>query len=157
MKPLSKVYSEQPTPQSPSRPKTKVKTRGVAAPRASTGEESQAGSAGQGVDIQPTFALDKRSFKVFSILFYRPSTNSQPGEIPWNDFLHAMGATGFGMQKLYGSIWHFTPSNLDVERSIQFHEPHPISKIPFRTARRIGRRLFRTYGWHGGMFTLKDT
>ncbi|KAF9271414.1 hypothetical protein BGZ68_003676, partial [Mortierella alpina] len=36
MKPLSKVYSEQPTPQSLSRPKTKVKTRGVAAPRAST-------------------------------------------------------------------------------------------------------------------------
>ncbi|KAF9945186.1 hypothetical protein BGZ72_001585 [Mortierella alpina] len=155
VKPLSKIFSEQPRPQSATAPKTKVKTRGVAVPSAAAVEESPSGS-GQQEDIQPTFAVDKRSLKVFSTLFYKPSTSSQPGEVPWNDFLHAMGATGFGMQKLYGSVWHFTPSNLDVERSIQFHEPHPISKIPFRIARRIGRRLTRTYGWHGNMFTLRD-
>ncbi|KAG9319932.1 hypothetical protein KVV02_005532 [Mortierella alpina] len=155
--PLSKVYSEQPRPQSSSGPKTKIKTRGVATPRATAAAEgSQAGIGPQEVDIQPTFTVDKRSLKVFSTLFHRPSTSSQPGEIPWNDFLHAMGATGFGMQKLYGSVWHFKPSNLDVERSILFHEPHPISKIPFKIARRFGRRLFRTYGWRGDMFKLKD-
>ncbi|KAF9560858.1 hypothetical protein EC968_005975 [Mortierella alpina] len=155
--PLSKVYSEEPRPQSVSGPKTKVKTRGAAAPRAAaTVEESGAESNGRDVDIQPTFTVDKRALKVFATLFHRPSRSSQPGEVPWNDFLHAMGATGFSMQKLYGSVWHFTPSNLDVERSIQFHEPHPISKIPFRIARRIGRRLFRAYGWHGDMFKLKN-
>ncbi|KAF7118920.1 hypothetical protein CNMCM5793_008556 [Aspergillus hiratsukae] len=105
-------------------------------------------------DRQPTFKVDKRALKVFSTLFYQPSQNAQPGEIPWNDFLHAMGSTAFTVEKLYGSVWQFTPRNLDVERSIQFHEPHPIAKIPFRIARRIGRRLNRAYGWHAQMFTL---
>jgi hypothetical protein len=65
-----------------------------------------------------------------------------------------MGTTAFTVEKLYGSVWQFTPRNLDVERSIQFHEPHPIAKIPFLVARRIGRRLNRAYGWHGQMFAL---
>lgn len=47
-----------------------------------------------------------------------------------------MSSTGFAIEKLYGSVWQFTPSDLDVERSIQFHEPHPSGKIPFRMARR---------------------
>ncbi|THC90947.1 hypothetical protein EYZ11_009597 [Aspergillus tanneri] len=105
------------------------------------------------IDCQPTFRVDKRSLKVFSTLFFQPSQTALPGEIPWNDFLHAMSCTAFFVQKLYGSVWQFTPRNLDVEHSIQFHEPHPVGKIPFRYARRIGRRLYRTYGWHGGMFT----
>jgi hypothetical protein len=66
-----------------------------------------------------------------------------------------MGSTGFAAQKLYGSIWQFTPTKLDVERSIQFHEPHPAVKIRFQVARRMGRRLTRAYGWHGGMFELE--
>jgi hypothetical protein len=72
------------------------------------------------------------------------------------DFLHAMASTGFVGQKLYGSVWHFQPTRLDVERSIQFHEPHPKGKIPFRAARHNGRRLSRAYGWHGGMFVPID-
>ncbi|KAG0199117.1 hypothetical protein BGX28_007544 [Mortierella sp. GBA30] len=136
--------------------KTKVKTRGVAFASPEPVESLHPADAQQSVDIQPTFKVDKRSLKVFSTLFYKPSTNAQPGEIPWNDFLHAMGATGFAMEKLYGSVWHFTPSKLDVERSIQFHEPHPASKIPFKTARRFGRRLFRSYGWRGDMFKPED-
>lgn len=67
-----------------------------------------------------------------------------------------MSSTGFAIEKLYGSVWQFTPSDLDVERSIQFHEPHPSGKIPFRMARRYGRRLFRAYGRHAGMFKLAE-
>ncbi|KAF9421654.1 hypothetical protein BGZ94_008777 [Podila epigama] len=134
--------------------KSKVKTRGEAVPKAKTPATEQLVSSGEAskVDVQPIFKLDKRALKVFSTLFYQPTPSAQPGEIPWNDFLYAMGATGFEMEKLYGSVWHFTPTRLDVERSIQFHEPHPIGKIPFRNARRMGRRLFRNYGWHGDMF-----
>lgn len=105
-------------------------------------------------DVQPTFAVDKRALKVFSALFYTPSQPSQPGEVIWADFLHAMISTGFAPEKLYGSVWQFTPTELDVERSIQFHEPHPSGKIPFVVARRHGRRLNRAYGWHSGMFLL---
>ena len=78
-----------------------------------------------------------------------------PGEVSWTDFLHALVSTGFKPEKLYGSVWQFTPANLDVERSIQFHEPHPSGKIPFRKARQHGRRLFRAYGWRGEMFKLR--
>jgi hypothetical protein len=94
--------------------------------------------------------------KVFSTLFYIPNVTDQPGEIAWRDSLYAMASTGFAPQILYVSIWQFTPRNLDVERSIQFHEPHPGTKLLFTWARRIGRRLFRAYGWHGGMFVLED-
>lgn len=66
-----------------------------------------------------------------------------------------MSSTGFAPQKLYGSIWQFTPVNLDVERSIQFHEPHPEVKIRSTVIRRIDRRLTRAYGWHGDMFKLE--
>ncbi len=108
------------------------------------------------VDIQPHFTVDARALKVFRTVFFDPTINTTPGEIAWHDFLHALQATGFAAQKLYGSVWHFRPMKLDVERSIQFHEPHPRSKIPFLVARRHGRRLNRAYGWHGGMFQLKD-
>lgn len=67
-----------------------------------------------------------------------------------------MGATGFAPQKPYGCIWQFTPTKLDVERSIQFHEPHPNVKIRFAVARRMGRRLTRAYGWNSSMFDLEE-
>jgi hypothetical protein len=139
-------------PATASLPKKKVKSQGKPSVSDKTVEPEL--PAENGYDGQPTFKVDKRSLKVFSTLFFQPSQTAQPGEIPWNDFLHAMGTTAFTVEKLYGSVWQFTPRNLDVERSIQFHEPHPIAKIPFRVARRIGRRLNRAYGWHGQMFTL---
>jgi hypothetical protein len=107
-------------------------------------------------DSQPTFPVDARALKVFRMVFFDPNVNTTPGEVAWNDFLHAMDCTGFSAQKLYGSVWHFQPTRLDVERSIQFHEPHPRGKIPFFIARRHGRRLNRAYGWFGSMFVLKE-
>jgi hypothetical protein len=136
-------------------PKAKIKTRGAPLTTQPSVEEPPAlAEQGDIPDIQPTFTVDKRALKVFSTLFYKPSRASQPGEVPWNDFLHAMRATGFAVEKLYGSVWQFTPSTLDVERSIQFHEPHPSGKIAFRMARRFGRRLWRAYGWNGDIFKL---
>jgi hypothetical protein len=101
-----------------------------------------------------TLAVDKRAFKVYSTLFHSPDSPNQPGEIAWPDFLHAMVEAGFGAMKLQGSAWHFTPERSDVDRSIQFHEPHPGNKLPFTWARRYGRRLTRAYGWTRESFTL---
>jgi hypothetical protein len=79
-----------------------------------------------------------------------------PGEIPWTDFLHALKAVGFQAEKLYGSAWHFTPTErTGIRGSIQIHEPHPNSKIPYVIARRISRRLNRHYGWNSGTFVPK--
>ena len=138
----------------PPAPKTKAKTRGVAQPVEDVPEPELLDR--HKPDVQPTFTVDKRALKVFKTIFFTPSTSLQPGEVAWGDFLHAMISTGFTAEKLYGSAWQFTPKKLDVERSIQFHEPHPSGKIPFTTARRHGRRLNRAYGWHGGMFVLNE-
>lgn len=105
-------------------------------------------------DNQPTNPLSSRAHKVMKTLFHIPSPSALPGEIAWTDFLFAMTACGFAPEKLYGSVWQFTPLRMDVERSIQFHEPHPKGKIPYRIARRMGRRLARAYGWVGEMFVL---
>jgi hypothetical protein len=93
---------------------------------------------------------------VFRTLFFNPEATSTPGSVPWQDFLYVMASTGLQIEKLYGSVWQFSPTNLDIERSIHFHEPHPKGKIPFEVARRHGRRLTRAYGWHGGMFVLRE-
>jgi len=135
--------------------KAKVKTRGVpqtSEPDGSNGEIE--GEESQKVGIHPTFTVSKRAFKVFSTLFHNPAEANQPGELPWADFLHAMAQTGFDVEKVYGSVWQFTPTKVDVERSIQFHEPHPLGRIPYRIARRHGRRLNRAYGWTGEMFAF---
>ena len=132
--------------------KYKLKTRGIAQPEMPEAAVEQLER--HKPDAQPTLSISKRAFKVFSALFHRPSGSDIPGEVPWPDFLHAMSVTGFAPEKLYGSVWQFTPTKLDVERSIQFHEPHPSGKIPLRTARRHGRRLNRAYGWTGDMFKL---
>jgi hypothetical protein len=123
-------------------PAAKRKTKGTpasSAPTIPTPTDDEA-------DTQPTFLLDNRSFKVFHTLFYTPSTGPTPGDVPWIDFFHMMVSTGFKPQKLYGSVWMFGPTGLDVERSIRFHEPHPSKKLAYRTARRFGRRPSRAYG-----------
>lgn len=114
--------------------------------------------AGHQTDHTPSIIhVDKRALNTFHTLFFRPTHSAQPGEISWNDFLHAMANAGFASEKLQGSAWHFRPSSCNVDRHIQFHEPHPARKIPFRSARWIGRRLTRTFGWNGEMFRLRET
>ncbi|KAK5703363.1 hypothetical protein LTR17_022190 [Elasticomyces elasticus] len=121
----------------------KVKKRFVGSPAF---EDTEANLAPMNTPApEPTFAVDARAFE----------TSATPGEVPWIDFLHAMQTAGFMPEKLYGSVWQFQPIDLDVERSIQFHEPDPAPKLAYRIARRFGRRLERAYGCKGGMFELK--
>lgn len=132
--------------------KVKVKTRGAIDEQ---GSESIQPERDQKEDEhQPCYKVDSRAFKVFRTLFFNPDVTSTPGEVPWTDFVYAMTSVGFMAQKLYGSVWQFSPTQTDVEASIQFHEPHPRNKMPFMVARRQGRRLTRAYGWTGSMFVL---
>ncbi|KAH6994531.1 hypothetical protein EDB82DRAFT_476264 [Fusarium venenatum] len=158
-RPLSNLFlgeSEQPTQKiDKTTKKMKAKTKGEPSKTQNGDTRTVEVPEPETVDQQPTFAVDARALKVFRTLFFNPDVTSTPGEIAWNDFLHAMGSTGFQMEKLYGSVWNFQPTELDVERGIHFHEPHQKGKIDFQIARRHGRRLARTYGWHGEIFTLK--
>ncbi|KAJ5725631.1 uncharacterized protein N7483_006988 [Penicillium malachiteum] len=154
-KPFSQLYFDSPTKKPEIlQAKTKVKPRGKEQRKPESVAEIEALEQPNPTDPQPTFAVDARALKVFRTLFFNPSATSTPGEISWNDFLHAMTSVGFAGTKLYGSAWQFKPTKLDVEGNIQFHEPHPKPKLAFRTARNFGRRLNRAYGWFGGMFVL---
>jgi hypothetical protein len=135
--------------------KSKSKTRGI--PAAPAVEDD--GIADQVAEsdthaLRTVFTVDKRSQKVFRALFHSPLAGDTPGEVPWTDFLHVMVTVGFTAEKLHGSAWQFVPQDSALGRPIQFHEPHPSSKLPFAWARRFGRRLFRAYGWTGEMFAL---
>jgi hypothetical protein len=139
-------------------PKEKIKTRKPGNLEIPAAEEEAADELSE-ADSDPHFVLNARAHKVFKTLFFSPSTTSTPGEVAWADFLYAMVAVGFVPEKLYGSVWQFSPDpdKLAVERSIQFHEPHGAgTKIVYRIARRHGRRLNRAYGWDGSSFTLEE-
>ena len=131
---------------------SKKKTRGIEKPHNITTNEAESSNEEPRDQI---FVVNKRIYKVFNALFYSPESPDRPGEIAWQDFLAAMAATGFVFEKLYGSVWQFTPTKLDVERAINFHEPHPEKKIPHRMARRYGGRLYRAYGWSAQTFRLE--
>ncbi|KAI4150585.1 MAG: hypothetical protein L6R39_002233 [Caloplaca ligustica] len=137
----------------PPQGREKPKTRGVPRSSSPTAPEplDTTGPTSE-EDVTPVFKVSKRGFKVFTTLFYTPSEEEPPGEIPWSEFLSAMASVGFSIQKLDGSAWVFAPAHDAWKQSIIFHEPHPSSKIPFQVARRFGRRLWRTYGWSGENF-----
>ncbi|KAL8764002.1 MAG: hypothetical protein Q9184_000290 [Pyrenodesmia sp. 2 TL-2023] len=98
-------------------------------------------------EVRPLFRLDKRVYKVFSSIFRLFTKDGVPGEVPWSDFINAMVSIGFPVQSLDGSASVFSPADGSLSRSIIFHEPHPMSKIPYLVARWVGRRLNRTFGW----------
>jgi hypothetical protein len=132
--------------------KPKKETRGI---KINNGEHTAAIDTDEAIaPMASTIPVGKRAIKVFNSLVQSPNSPGQPGEVAWPDFLHAMVKAGFGAEKLQGSAWHFTPQNMDVERSIQFHEPHPSNKLPFTWARCYGRRLTRAFGWTRDSFTL---
>ncbi|KAI1645504.1 uncharacterized protein F4817DRAFT_343539 [Daldinia loculata] len=156
-KPLSTIYIGEPAGITSNEaealtPKTKTKTRDLSSNDAT-------GPATLVIDEDPkpkpiAIPVNARSLKVFRTLFFNPAIASSPGEVSWNDFLHAMTSSGlFTAEKLYGSVWQF--QKLEGDQSIQFHEPHPRGKIPFTTARRHGRRLNRAFGWGGDTFVLE--
>ncbi|KAL2277788.1 hypothetical protein FJTKL_15217 [Diaporthe vaccinii] len=119
-RPFSTFYfdTESSRPVLHSQTSKKIKTHGT--PNAnSSQEEEQGNQADTTLDQQPTLEVDARAFKTFRTLFHNPNVTSTPGEIPWADFLHALTSTGFVAEKLYGSVWQFRPTRLDVERSIQ--------------------------------------
>jgi len=100
--------------------------------------------------------LGKRQH-TFSTIFFQPSASSHPGEVPWTEFLSAMNTIGFSPEKVYGSVWCFTPREGGVikpKQPINFHEPHPEGKLRFEVARNYGRRLTRNYGINGSSFIV---
>jgi hypothetical protein len=138
-----------------------IKTRGVS----NDGEDSEQEKRTSSCELQtatyecrPRLKIDQRTSKALGALFHIPDSKGHQTELNWTEMLHAMTRTGFAAEKLYGSIWQFTPTdNLEftgTTRSIQFHEPHPQNSLPYWKARRLGRRLTRRYGWSWETFEV---
>ncbi|KAF4341278.1 hypothetical protein FBEOM_4751 [Fusarium beomiforme] len=149
---LKRPRALQRTPEWVEPAKGKKQTRGTLIKLTETEEEGEVNARPE--DPKPIFKVERRALKTFRTLFYDPDVTSTPGEVPWNDLLHALTSVGLTAEKLYGSVWQFSLCTLDASASIHFHEPHPHNKVPFVIARRHGRRLHRTYGWTGEQFVL---
>jgi len=149
--PFSELSIEERMSATPTTPKRmKIKTRGV------PGSSTDSPTPQQPVDDSATssplqITVDARAHKTLRAIFFVPGASSQPGEVPWRDFIHAMVAAGLTPQKQYGSSWMFTAAD---GRAIHIHEPHPHNRMPFWTARQYGRRLHRKYGWTAATFVL---
>ncbi|CAK3984295.1 Hypothetical predicted protein [Lecanosticta acicola] len=102
------------------------------------------------------FKIPKKAFKILCALLPSPSSVLQQRcEIAWEEFLMAMQCIGLEPEKLYGSVWIFSPMEgellkCDARRSIQFHEPKEVrrgQKIARPMVRTYGRRLKHAFGW----------
>ena len=134
--------------------KTKSQTQGVADTSSSPSEPEDQQTPPSPIEhtSTPTIKVNKRYYRTFLTLFHIPDADGIPGELPWIDFLHAMGSSGFFMKKLDGPAWYFEPWPDMGSKFITFHEPHPESRIPFQVARRYGRQLGMAFGWTAGTF-----
>jgi hypothetical protein len=89
-------------------PKEKIKTR-----KTGTSEDvavdAEAVIPPTEAKSEPIFALNARALKVFKMVFFTPSVSSTLGEVAWADFLYVMVSVCFNPEKLYGSVWQFSP------------------------------------------------
>ncbi|KAI5923659.1 hypothetical protein F4810DRAFT_720234 [Camillea tinctor] len=154
----------------PSRPKipprrSKIKTRGTPGPQAALAPEPEEAEP----EPLPPIKVSSRTLDVLDLLFYNPDLGGgRPGEVAWTEFVHALVDIGFAMTTGPGSAFTFTPPEEREQdddgqynakwslskRGISFHGPHPETRIPFRRARKWGRRLGNKYGWTRDMFIL---
>lgn len=161
------VHSHENTPQQKSSAvlplRSKGKKRGATSNRSGLSEHGNTTQEHGSLSVKKYCAVAICSqgicVKVFSTLFYTRTPYGQPGDVNWTDFLHAMHAIGFLPIELHGSAWSFSPGR-DIDnvwqQTINFHEPHPSSKLAFVVARRYGRQLTRNFGLTGDSFVLED-
>lgn len=148
-------------------PADKVKTRGVGAGayhHPATGRAQDAPPPEPEV-ITPKVKLGKKAYKIWLTLLPSAATAQYPRpELGWDDLCFGMRTIGLEPEKLYGSVWQFSPVKdrtlFPISRSIQFHEPKEVrkgGKIPRPMVRTFGRRLRHAYGWESceEMFELE--
>lgn len=145
----------------------KVKTRGVAAGayhHPATGRVEDAPPPEPEV-AAPKIKLGKKPYKIWLTLLPSVESAQHPRpELGWDELLSGMRAIGLEPEKLYGSVWQFSPVPdqmlFPINRSIQFHEPKEVrkgGKIPKPMVRTFGRRLRHAFGWESAeaMFELE--
>lgn len=142
--------------------KVKVKTRGVPNPDFTPSISRPLSFPSPDPSLLTPIMVTPRAHKVFTRVFFTPSPDRTPGEVPWTDFLYAMTTAGCSAKRLMGSAWMFArPESQDgvVPKTggpIIFHEPHPTANIPIRHVRKHGRRLSRRWGWSIDSFAVES-
>ena len=132
-------------------PKVKQKTRGIANVDINSAQVKQENKSEMQEETAQKISLRDPHYTTIRALW----TNEQLKDVPWKDFLRAMACVGFGLQKLGGSAWLFTPpAHFNFKHSIYMHEPHPSKSMYPEQASWRGRVLTRRYGWDKNTFIL---
>ncbi|KAE9406699.1 hypothetical protein BT96DRAFT_987253 [Gymnopus androsaceus JB14] len=135
--------------------KRKTKTRGLPTLDAYLPQPLLDGSEQALPDLPNTSSLPReaaipvprRAYTVFTRLFFTPSPDRTPGEVPWTDFVHAMTTAGCAVKRLMGSSWMFSRVEGADESDgfgagqtqIIFHAPHPAANIPIHIEKKRPR------------------
>ena len=93
-------------------------------------------------------------------LLFPTATADLKGMIQWSDFITTLSDLGFEAEHRGGSEWTFRSFDNDIlggdqtvgQRSIVIHQPHPDSKMGAVQLQRVGKRLWRRFGWSRDRF-----
>ena len=104
----------------------------------------------------PPLPLPKRTKSLDTLrLLFPTATADLKGMIQWSDFITTMSDLGFEAEHRGGSEWTFRSLDSDTldgdptigQRSIVIHQPHPDTKMGPVHLQRVGKRLWRRFGW----------
>lgn len=109
--------------------------------------------------VAPPLTLPKRTKSLDTLrLLFPTATADLKGMIQWSDFITTMSDLGFEAEHRGGSEWTFRSFDSDMlggeptigQRSIVIHQPHPDTKRGPVHLQRLGKRLWRRFGWDQG-------
>ena len=137
-------------------PKAKHKTR--ASPATTTESRDISDVHSEPSAVAPPLPLPNRAKSLDTLRLLFPTiTADLKGTIQWSDFISTMSDLGFEAEHRGGSEWTFRcldPNILDADqtvpqnrKSIVIHQPHPDTKMGAVQLQRVGKRLWRRFGW----------
>lgn len=98
--------------------------------------------------------VTKRAYEMLKTMFPATAIEANSKGIEWINFVYAMSDMGFSARNAGGSVVSFSSQDASDKRRINFHKPHPGSKIDVVVLRSMGTRLTRHFGWKQGGFDV---
>ena len=136
--------------------KAKSKTR--ASPATTTESPDTMDVNSEPSAVAPPLTLPSRAKSLDTLrLLFPTMTADLKGTIQWSDFISTMSDLGFEAEHRGGSEWTFRcldpnlpdadPTVTPNKKSIVIHQPHPDTKMGAVQLQRVGKRLWRRFGW----------
>ena len=123
------------------------------------GEEAAAIAAPAIEASNPTIAVKKQTFALFSKMFPSADQEASSTSASWEELLAAMTSVGFLARHAGGSAVSFEREESATEGAagrIVFHRPHPGNRINPVILRSMGKRITKWFGWDANTFVLRE-